>query len=275
MGAYDLYSASQGKLWPLRWFGSSSTIFLSTDQLMVVSVTFFLLFLCPYMSNRLSFPIYRGIAVGTIAFVVICKRNQLEGCKSAVSWLSLYFLFHSIGDIIIGPDAGPKEMGMSSIAFGLGWVTFSSIVWRRIPSEKKNWSSLSWVKRILIIALFAWGFTIVIFLLSTMDYSNKQNLWGLVTVPYVICIVSFLACNLLAGAPWLITGNLVYMSSDSMIVVGGLLKKDFGPAIWVSYYLAQWILLIGGLKWIQTQYHISLDEKPINEGAPLIKETRE
>eukprot|EP01117_Protostelium_nocturnum_P004173 TRINITY_DN1547_c0_g1_i1.p1 TRINITY_DN1547_c0_g1~~TRINITY_DN1547_c0_g1_i1.p1 ORF type:complete len:261 (+),score=81.10 TRINITY_DN1547_c0_g1_i1:125-907(+) len=251
-------STKEKKLWPPLLRGSSAEF---SDLLLVPSFIVFFAFLFRQVAFHPLAPIPKMIPVGFMAISIFLKRNWISSCSPQVSLLSLIFLFHSFGDALLAREDSPQTMGFASSMFGLGWIFYSYLLWNRIPASQKTWASLSFTKKCVTVGLYIWGFTIVSVLLSTTDFSKSDAFWSLLLVPYVVCIISFLAVAFISNQQLVIVGTLFYVVSDSLIVIRRLLRIEFNVTIWLFYYIAQWLLMAGGLQWIQSRYNSRASSK--------------
>eukprot|EP01117_Protostelium_nocturnum_P012026 TRINITY_DN4401_c0_g1_i2.p1 TRINITY_DN4401_c0_g1~~TRINITY_DN4401_c0_g1_i2.p1 ORF type:complete len:340 (-),score=91.51 TRINITY_DN4401_c0_g1_i2:41-1060(-) len=252
---------NMGPLYPLRLFGDKESWYLGPDHILLISLVTFVLFLVPSFRKLPQAPLWKMFPIGTFAANVFLKRKEVPSYEDKAVVFSAIFALHSFGDSLLAqndvdtliPEGGTtKNMAISSLLFGFGWILYSLLVLTELPEEERKWSSLKTKTKCFIFGALAFGLTVVSWLLSRFEFTSSESLWGLLLVPYVVAEVVFLASALIAGDTLMIAGTLSYMMSDSLIALEDLVGGNFMLATWPLYYLGQWLLFVAGLRWLQT-----------------------
>ncbi|PRP83287.1 hypothetical protein PROFUN_09499 [Planoprotostelium fungivorum] len=246
-----------GPLYPFQLYGGSWT---SPEQLFLLSLITFGLFLIPSFRELPQAPLWKLFPIGSLAGYVYLKRHLVESWQDKATVFSAVFALHCFGDSLLaqgdvtGAEGGYALLKLtagSSVLFGLGWLLHAVLILSEVHEGDRQWSRLTFGQKLLLGITFAWNTSIAAIMISSIDLSHPQGSWALLLAPYSLTSVIFMGASLLVDNHLMIAGTILYIASDSMILLESLIDGHLWLFTWPTYYVAQWLLFVGGLRNLQ------------------------
>ncbi|PRP81604.1 hypothetical protein PROFUN_01111 [Planoprotostelium fungivorum] len=268
----------EGPLYPLKIFGGRDTYYLGKDHTLIFSVLTALLFLIPSFRSLSQAPLWKLFPTGILALNIFRKRHQVT--IGALRWvhglthtqvphyadkavmLCAVFAMHCFGDSLLAQSDVPemmlgkshmKNMAVSTILFGFGWLLNSVLVLTELKEEERSWNMMSLRLKISLALGMIYGLGVIGFLVKNLELEKNDGAWALLLIPYVATEIFFFASAMLAGDKMMIVGTLCYFASDTCIALEDIVPASFPLFLlsWPLYYIAQCLLFLAGTRWLQ------------------------
>lgn len=185
-------------------------------------------------------PWLKAVPVGALALIAFLSNPG----GVLLGWLLVLALaLSTLGDVFLAQEDDKKwfQAGLGAfLAAHLAFIALFAIVIANFGHQVVPW-------RLAALGLVA----AVAAILFARLRSNLGELAGPVAI-YMVVIVVMAACALVVPAqtPWIAVGALLFVASDGMIAMARFGKPFAGIHhwIWITYYLAQFFLMVGILR---------------------------
>jgi len=183
----------------------------------------------------------KALSVATLAAIAFRSSSRILEWLPGNVILGMALAFSSLGDALLDLDPGRFFIGGLLVFLVAHLIYIALFVRNRVrPLKPKGWQ-LTLVAAVLIYSI----------LLSQWLAPSLGALVGPVMV--YVCVITVMAVSaILAGfsKPWVCTGMILFLISDSILAVNKF-KSPVplgGYLIWSTYYLAQYGIAIGFLR---------------------------
>jgi uncharacterized membrane protein YhhN len=175
----------------------------------------------------------------------MCVLLAVLAWRARARLLTLALLFSAAGDVFLAID-GERLFVPGLASFLLTHLIYAAIF---VQSSRTSRTSLTGWRKVALVAVpvFAASFASVLF----------PKLGGLVApvVIYMIVIVTMAVLSLRLNSWMVPVGAMFFVASDSLLALGKFLWNApwISPAIWITYALAQLLIVFGLLQLRKTR----------------------